>query len=251
MPKAAPPAAETVEEIESLQRVRRQTSDGVDAVDRALTIVDAFSDGTPRLALKDLAQRTGFNKPTILRLCASLERFGYLLRNPRTGEYSLGVSLWRLGSLFRHNLTFADVIRPELALLAQQTGESASFYIIGGKGRICLLRANSPRPVRHHIEEGEEFSLEHGSTSHVLKAFTGQAGAKYQAIRDAGYAVALGERDPDIAGVSAPVFGPERMLIGAITLSGLLQNYTEQRVEVLVDIIQQSAQKISRELGAA
>lgn len=249
MSKAAKSSDPIAEETAPADRVRRQTSDGVDAVDRALTIVDAFSDGTPRLALKDLAERTGFNKPTILRLAASLERFGYLHRDPKSGEYSLGVSLWRLGSLFRHNQTFADTIRPELARLAQHTGESASFYIMGGKGRICLLRANSPRPVRHHIEEGEEFTLEHGSTSHVLRAFTGATGSKYQAIRNAGYAVAKGERDPDIAGISAPIFGPDRLLIGAITLSGLQQNYTEQRIAELVAILRQSAQKISRELG--
>ncbi|WP_162165728.1 helix-turn-helix domain-containing protein [Roseomonas gilardii] len=52
----------------------------VEAVERALSILDAFSNETPRLSLAEIAARTGFYPSTILRLAASLDRFGYLHR---------------------------------------------------------------------------------------------------------------------------------------------------------------------------
>ncbi|RTL67516.1 MAG: IclR family transcriptional regulator, partial [Hyphomicrobiales bacterium] len=63
----------------------------VESVERALTILDAFGDGTPRLALGELAARTGLYRSTILRLAASLERFGYLNRD-EDGAFRLGPS---------------------------------------------------------------------------------------------------------------------------------------------------------------
>ena len=58
------------------------SEDRVEAVERALTILEAFREGEESLSLAALAEKTGFYKSTILRLAASLERFGYLAREP-------------------------------------------------------------------------------------------------------------------------------------------------------------------------
>ena len=50
----------------------------VASVERALSILEAFSDGTSRLSLAELSVRTGFYRSTILRLTDSLRRFGYM-----------------------------------------------------------------------------------------------------------------------------------------------------------------------------
>ena len=53
---------------------------GVAAVERALAILDAFTEQDRSLTLAQVATRTGFYKSTILRLAASLEKKGYLIR---------------------------------------------------------------------------------------------------------------------------------------------------------------------------
>jgi DNA-binding IclR family transcriptional regulator len=53
---------------------------GVDAVERALTILGAFTPRAPILVLRQLAESTELNKATILRIIVSLERFGYVTR---------------------------------------------------------------------------------------------------------------------------------------------------------------------------
>ena len=42
----------------------------------------------------------------------------------------------------------------------------------------------------------------------MLRAFSGARGELYQKIRDEGVVELVGDRSPDIAGVSSPVFGP-------------------------------------------
>ena len=71
----------------------------VEAVDRALSILDAFHEGADELSLAALARATGLYKSTILRLLATLEGRGYVLRT-QAGRYRLGAAVWRLGSLY-------------------------------------------------------------------------------------------------------------------------------------------------------
>jgi DNA-binding IclR family transcriptional regulator len=118
------------------------SNDKVEAVERALAVLEAFHTERP-MTLGEIAAATGFYKSTILRLAASLERFGYLVRE-KSGAFRLGPALWRLGSIYRGGFDLGEAIRPELRRLAETTGETASFYIREGRSRVCLFRRNSP-----------------------------------------------------------------------------------------------------------
>src|SRR5688500_11732278 len=67
--------------------VRMNEQEGVAAVDRALSILDALTDD--RVSLAELSKRTGLYKSTVLRLMKSLEKGGYALRTS-DGMYRLG-----------------------------------------------------------------------------------------------------------------------------------------------------------------
>ena len=79
-------------------------TDGVAAVERALSILDAFTDQDPQLTLGELAKRTKMYKSTVLRLARSLENYGYLVR-AEDGMYRLGSKLLKLGSLYQRHST--------------------------------------------------------------------------------------------------------------------------------------------------
>jgi DNA-binding IclR family transcriptional regulator len=196
----------------------------VEAVERALTLLEAFREGEEALSLAALADKTGFYKSTILRLAASLERFGYLARTA-SGLYRLGPSLWRLGSLYRRSFDLGEHVRPELRRLVEATMETASFYVREGSERICLYRINSPRPVRHHLDEGARLPLERGAAGRVLLASDGGAGEPYETIRRAGQYVSLGERDPEIGAASVPVRDTVGHVRGALSVSALLSRF--------------------------
>ncbi|HXP96670.1 MAG TPA: helix-turn-helix domain-containing protein [Telmatospirillum sp.] len=90
--------------------------EGVDAVDRALSILKAFDEGCTEMRLADLSKKTGFYKSTILRLAISLENAGFLWRDDG-GIFRLGPELWRLGSLYRRGFDLGRYIRPVLKRL--------------------------------------------------------------------------------------------------------------------------------------
>ena len=68
-------------------------------------------------------------------------------------------------------------------------------------------------------------------------------------IRKTGYYLSLGERDPDVAGLSAPVIGIDDELLGAVSLSGLCHRFNEETVESYRDAVFDAARKIRSEIG--
>ena len=198
--------------------------DRVEAVERALTILEAFAEGEAALSLAALAERTGFYKSTILRLNGSLERFGYLTRGA-DGRYRLGPSLARLGGLYRDESDLEALLRPLLRRLRDDSGETASFYVRSGLTRTCLYRENSLRELRHHLEEGARLPLTLGAAGKVLRACGGEGDPALQRVRRDGYALSLGERDPHLAAVAVPLSDDGGRLLGALCLSGLAAQF--------------------------
>jgi len=220
------------------------SQDKVEAVERALSILDAFATERPRLTLAELAAATGLYKSTILRLAGSLERFGYLVRE-ESGAFRLGPSLWRLGSIYRHGFDLGDAIRPELRRLVEATGETASFYVREEKMRVCLFRHNSPQAARHHLDEGARLAMGAGASAHVLAAYTGASGAKAKGVMAQGSAISLGERDPHVAAVAVPVFDTASRFRGALAISGPISRFDQKARATALAALKASAQRLA------
>lgn len=209
---------------------------GVAAVDRALAVLAAFREGDEELTLAEMAERTGMYKSTILRLCASLERHGYLHRLDGAG-YRLGPTPMRLASLYQRSFRLADLVVPVLHDLVRRSGESASFYVREEAVRVCLHRVDSPRSIREHVREGDHLPLDKGAAGRVLLAFSGEEGEVYARIRRRYVTATFGERDRETAAVAAPVFRIGQELAGALSVSGPVYRFpprTAARIAALV-----------------
>lgn len=216
-------------------------SKGVDAVERAFAVLHSFEGAGGGLTLAELARRTGLYKSTILRLSVSLERLGYVMREA-DGRFRLGPAAWRLGVAYRRSFAAGETIRPELQRLAAETGETASFYVREGDSRICLYRAEPVRAIRHAIREGERMPLDRGASGHVLAAWSGEgAGGE---VRARGHAVSRGERDPEVAAVAVPLLDADGNLVGALSVSGPVTRYTDERVATILAALSESRARL-------
>lgn len=221
----------------------------VEAVERALSILDAFVDNDPSLTLAAIARRTRLNPSTILRLSGSLTRFGYL-RRLADGRYRLGPTPLQLGTLYRKGFDLAEYVRPALGRLAEVTGETAAFYVRDGDCRVCLFRHQADTSIRHHIEEGARLPMDLGASAHVLSAFgDGPAAADAAVVRQDGYSVSLGERDPESAAIAAPIFGQDGMLVGTLGIAALLSRLLRQDRDHLVQVVVTAAEEVTQALG--
>lgn len=221
---------------------------GVAAVERALLILDAFRDGEPGLSLAELSKRTGLYKSTILRLVDSLERFGYVQRNAN-GTFAISWKPFRIGAIYQRQFRLADYVRPALELLASKLNESASFYVPENGRRICLHRVESSRTIRDTIQEGDSLPIDTGAGGHVILAFMGMSGERYDDIRRTLIARSFGERDPETAAIAAPIFRMGRKFAGALSLSGPRYRFEEASTQAMSAPLLEVAKDLTVSLG--
>ncbi|MBL8379957.1 MAG: IclR family transcriptional regulator [Burkholderiales bacterium] len=222
---------------------------GVAAVDRALSLLSAFSREAPRRTLAELAAHCVLYKSTVLRLLASLEHAGLVRRQP-DGAYLLGAEVARLYGVYDSSFSLEPLVLPALHALTEATGESAAFHVRQGDQRVCLYRVDSPHPIRDHIRAGDVLPLDRGTGGRVLLAFSGAKGRLYDRIRAEGHMSARGDRLAEVAGISAPVFGPGRHLLGALTLTLPTSRLDAAREARYVKQVREASQRLSAAAGA-
>lgn len=237
---------------------------GVAAVDRALSLLSAFRSGDEPLGLGVLSERTLMHKSTILRLLASLEH-AMLVERQGDGRYVLGRGVMRLHQVQQANFSLEPLVMPALRELVAQTGESATLHALWGKDargrpthRVSLFRVDSPHAVRDHFNAGDLIPLEAGSGAIVLIAFGADfipAQAQFDAkmlaeVRRLGYSAGVGLRDPQMAGIAAPVYqwrGGQRSFLGALISTMPANRYRQEHIAAVV----KSAAALTTALGGA
>lgn len=214
---------------------------GVAAVDRALSVLAAFRDGDVALGLAELAERTRLYKSTVLRLLASLEHGGWVVRQD-DGRYAVGPAVARLHAVYAQSFSLDKLVMPALRALVQATGESAAYHVRQGRDRLCLYRVDSPHPVRDHARVGDLLPLGKGAGGRVLVAFDPELGdwvkkdrAHYARVRANGYEALVGDRHSEIAGISAPVFRKDGVLAAALTLTMPAHRYDERYIRNVLE----------------
>ena len=83
---------------------------GVEAVDKALQILNAFSEKREELTLTEIAKQISQYKSTTYRLCSSLLKFGYIERL-QNKKYKLGNAINRLINVYDDTFHINNLIQ--------------------------------------------------------------------------------------------------------------------------------------------
>lgn len=122
---------------------------------RAATILFALAEAPQGLTLAELARGTGLARSTVQRLVLSLAQEGFV--NGPGGRVRLGPSIGRLAAGAR--VDAAEILRPWLAALAQDCGETVDLWALRG-GQVELLEEiGSQHEVRVVAHEGMRMPL--------------------------------------------------------------------------------------------
>ncbi|MFH5823954.1 IclR family transcriptional regulator [Georgenia sp. AZ-5] len=211
-------------------------SSGVGVLDKAATVLGALEAGPATLA--QLVSATHLARPTAHRLAVALEHHRLVARDMQ-GRFILGPRLAELASAAGEDRLLAAA-GPVLTALRDHTNESAQLYRRQGDQRICVAAAERPMGLRDSIPVGATLSMLAGSAAQVLLAWEepdrlhrGLHGANFtatmlSAVRRRGWAQSVGEREPGVASISAPVRGPSGRVLAAVSVSGPIERMGRQ-----------------------
>jgi DNA-binding IclR family transcriptional regulator len=243
----------------------------VGSVARALALLDELAASDTGLGVSELARRIGVNASTASRLLATLEHDGYVARDPR-GPYRLGLKLVALADRALARLDIRELARPSLEELVAATGETATLSVPGEHAAVTVdfvpsassvsSVARLGRPsVAHATAAGKvmlafAFADDPLAAAGELVAFTertitdpGVLRAELTAVREHGYASAVGEREPDLAALAAPVFGRAGALVAILGLQGPDSRLTAARRDAVRAALLAAAATITSAAG--
>jgi IclR family acetate operon transcriptional repressor len=253
----------------------------VASVARALALLDEVARSDSGLGVNELARRIGVNASTASRLLATLEDAGLVERSPG-GPYRLGLRLVALSDRVLGQLDVRERARPWLTWLVDETGETATLSVPGGGQAITVdfvpssssvvSMARVGRPSVAHATAAGKVMLAFGSPpardlpvrdlaggdprSSELTAFTDRTitdpkllEAELEAARASGIAEAVGEREPDLNALAAPVIGRGGELVAILGLQGPATRLPANTRRALRAPLRKAAEELGRSLG--
>ena len=247
----------------------------MNAVEKALELLVAFQDHHPTWGVRELSTHLGFSPATVQRILKSLKAYGFVEQDPVTRHYRLGNVYFRFLHTLQSAFSLTQAATPHMQRLLSQTQETVHLNVIDGQERICIDTLESFQYLKASMPIGSRSPLYAGASSKCLLAFSSRAFidaylqqtaltritgntitqksilmAELKAIRSNGYALSLGEKNPGLGSISAPVFNHNGLLLGAISLAipEIRYNDGKHRSSCLTTILEVT-EDLSREMG--
>ena len=125
----------------------------VQSVKRALSILSLFSGKTPRLGITEISQVMGLPKPTVHGLVQTLHDEGFLLQDPETRKYTLGLKIYELGTYLSATLKTNQVGISPARRLSEMTGRMTRVAIWDRNAALVTLNLfpNTHATFQHHM----------------------------------------------------------------------------------------------------
>jgi IclR family acetate operon transcriptional repressor len=240
----------------------------VAAVERAVAVLDILAEAG-ELGTNEVARRTGLNASTASRQLATLTSVGLVRHVAETGRYRLGPRLVELGTAALAGLDVREIAHPQLRLLAHETGETATLSVPGEPDAITIDFVQSASSVQSVARLGRPSIAHATATGKVALAFGDVAlppgplhpyttrtitdrdalAAETAAVREHGYARALGEREDDLNALAAPVLGGRGELVAVIGVQGPAARFTGAALTRAQTPLLACAAEVSKALG--
>jgi len=247
----------------------------IQAIERAVSILNAFSAEEPELGVTELADRLGLHKSTVHRFMVNLDAAGLVERNQRTGRYRLGLRIFELGGLVMQQMNLWDEALPFLESLVRDTGETGHLAVLDGGEAIYIERVEARRALRVPSAIGRGYPAHATNLGKVLladlpservDAIVAERGlaaytphtitdpdhlaAELERIRELGYAIDNEEYDEGLRCIGAPVRDHSGHVVAAVGIGGPVTRITPVRVDELAELVMAAARGLSRRLGA-
>src|SRR5690606_33337739 len=131
----------------------------VTALARGLDVLACFRSGEQLLGNNDLVERCGLPKSTVSRLVQTLMRQGYLAQDADTGKFRLGDATLALGGAALARLDMAQVARPLMQTLADESHGMVALAIRNRTSMIYLEVCRSDLAISADLGVGSRLPM--------------------------------------------------------------------------------------------
>jgi DNA-binding IclR family transcriptional regulator len=239
---------------------------------KAIAILRRLAERGEPVGVQRLASDTGLNISTVHRLLQLLAQDGMVAYDAQARLYSLGAEAIRFATLVVGSGSLTDRVRPLVADLARQLGETCAFTLYEPKTftKVFAVVERGPHPLGYDFAVGTRDGIHAGASGKPILAFLPdkeierflskplprvtertlvdpeKLRRQIRQIRKRGYATSRSERVSGAAtGIGAPVFGANGQVIGAVVVTIPSFRWRSDRLGETAATVMRYARRIS------
>lgn len=242
--------------------------------ERALSILQMFSEARLSISAVDVADELGVARSTAYRYLETLMQSGLLEEDP-SGGFRLGRRVLELSRLARRSHGLSDLALPIMRALAAASHQTVLLTKRIGQAIVCLEREEwAGQYVRLSYERGTQLDLNAGASAlvllawmpepesrallseHPLKRFTDSTLtnvddvlARLAEIRASGLSVTYGEVDSDAMGIAAPIFDADGQVVAAVSVVLIQSRLAEGDDDAVIKAVAAAGQELSEQVA--
>ena len=244
------------------------SASAISSLDRAIDVLEAFSEPEPQLTLTEIVGKTGMHKATVFRLLTVLRRRNLVTKDEASGRYRLGMRLMAFAEIVCARNSFIMLARTAMLELRQETRQTVYLSVRMGDYRFDVEQFIGLTDTRLSIQVGEPKLLDIGAAGRVMLASMTPADVDAYFQRNANLRlptteVALLRQEVDqfriqgygesrgragLTAVAAPVWGPGIEFLGTISIILAFDAFERDHAAVAA-VLRSRVNRLSAELG--
>ncbi|HPJ66312.1 MAG TPA: IclR family transcriptional regulator [Desulfobacteraceae bacterium] len=258
------------ETINQQKRVYR-----VQALDRALDILDCFTFQHSDMSLSEVVFKTGLNKTTAKRFLSNLTARKFLQQDRFTNRYQLGIRLFELGGIVFSSFDLRKTAAYYMDRLHNVTGATVLLGIMLEDQLVYLDKREGQGMIRISSDIGWRRPLHFGMLGMVLIAFLEEKdlhrvfkntpleahtpfsitdkeafSLRLKEIRNNGYVLEKEEAHKGVIGIAAPIRNYSHQVIAALGIAlPASQSNLKINFSRFIDLLKKTCEEISADLG--
>jgi DNA-binding IclR family transcriptional regulator len=256
----------------AIQQRQQSSQQGIKSIEIGAKVLLALGDGAGPQSLSQVARGSALHPAKAHRYLASLIRTGLAMQDPSTGLYDLGPSTRDLGIEALRRVSSVSVANNFAAALRNETGHTIVVCAWSDIGPVLVGWENGANTLPIVVRVGSALPILDSAIGHVFLAHlpwgtirdalriqqqqgtTRKVPAKVaramaEELRSEEFTHTRNQMILGLAGVGAPIFGPDGALELAMGMLFPAQSTTSAEAGRLGGVLRRTADRASSELG--
>jgi len=245
----------------------------VRAVEHCLQLIEALARTESPRGVTELGAELGLAKSTVHKLLQTLLRRGYVVQDPTSGRYRLGLKFLDLGGVVQGGLSIRTVAHPHLQALMESTNETVQLGVLEGHEVVYADKIECAQTIRMYSRVGRRSPLHCTALGKVLLADQPESTlreflnarleryaprtittsralrAALQEVREKGYAFDDEEFEEGLRCLAAPARDYKGAVVASLGIAGPAARFEPARRPELIKRLIDAAEAVSRDLG--
>ncbi|SFR13226.1 IclR family transcriptional regulator [Poseidonocella sedimentorum] len=247
----------------------------VPGLHRGLKVLEILGAAETPMSLSEIARAMGLSRSSAFRLVYTLRQMEFIREAEQANAFTLGARVLNLGFAYLNQQPIAEIARPILASLRDETGVSTHLSVLEGDDVLYLVSHQARSGYVSNMRTGTRtqayasaigWCLLGAKDDNTLAVFAQRQSwhpftehtptdpdsltARVKQARDDGFVISRGFREPGGSSVAVPVRNNSGAIIACVNLSGPDSGFDFDRMESFyLPKTQEAALHISRALG--